>query len=152
MRRARPSDVPILVDLMTEFYSESGYALNRDTAASAFATLIADERLGSAWLLESTGAVVGHAVVTLRFAMEYGGLVGCLDDLFVRPTYRNQGISRRALEEIREFCRPAGIRAMMVEVSPDNGPAQAVYRGAGFKDAPDRQVLYLELAEPAHAV
>ncbi len=46
MRRASPDDIPLLVELMAGFYAESGYALNHARAVEAFASILADERLG----------------------------------------------------------------------------------------------------------
>ena len=152
MRRASFDDIPLLVDLMAEFYGEAGYELDRDRASTAFAALIADERLGYIWVIQAEEQDVGHLVLTLRFAMEYGGLIGCLDDLYVKPGWRGRGLATGALMEMRKMCQNAGIRALTVEVSPDNGPAQTVYRRGGFIEAVGRQLLAVGLAAPSHVV
>ena len=84
--------------------------------------------------------------------MEYGGLIGCIDDLFVVPQGRNRGLSTAALIQMRDFCKISGIGAITVEVGFNNGPAQAVYRRVGLADAPDRQLLALALAPTTHIV
>ena len=150
MRKASLNDIPVLLGLMAGFYAEAGYALNQERAAGAFAAILADPRLGYVWIIESECEDVGHVVLTLKYAMEYGGLVACLDDLYVKPDCRNQGLSTSALADVRNFCESVGIRAMTVEVSPDNGPAQTVYRRVGFAEAPGRQLLALALAAPTH--
>lgn len=150
MRQASPNDIPLLVGLMAAFYAEGGYDLNRVRAAGAFAAILADERLGYVWVIHAEQEDVGHIVLTLRYAMEYGGLIACLDDLYVRPDWRNQGLSTRALVDVRNFCQGRGIRALTVEVGHNNGPAQTVYRRAGFAEAADRQLLALALAAPTH--
>jgi GNAT superfamily N-acetyltransferase len=152
MRRADASDIALLVELMAEFYGEAGLDLHRERAASAFGPILDDERLGYVWIIQKGRDDVGHLVLALRYAMEYGGLVACLDDLYVRPVWRNKGLGTAALVELRAFCERAGIRALTVEVGHENGPAQAVYRRAGFADAVDRQLLALPLAAPAHIV
>ena len=152
MRRALPDDMPLLMSLMTEFYAESGYELNRPLVAGAFAALLADARLGYVWLIQENGEDVGYLVVTIRFGMEYAGLMACLDDLYVIPSHRNSGLSTAALMQVRGFCEESGIRALTVEVGHGNGPAQTVYRRVGFVEAADRQLLALALANPAHAV
>jgi GNAT superfamily N-acetyltransferase len=91
-------------------------------------------------------------VLTLKYAMEYSGLVACVDDLYVKPDWRNKGLSTAALVEVRNFCDRAGIRALTVEVSHNNGPAQTVYRRVGFAEAADRQLLALALAAPTHVL
>jgi GNAT superfamily N-acetyltransferase len=152
MRRANRSDVPLLVSLMAEFYAEAGYPLNQEAAASAFAAIISDERLGYIWVIQEQHQDVGHLVVCLRFAMEYGGMIACLDDLYVQPASRNKGLGSAALTELSRFCETTGIRSMTVEVGHDNAPAQVVYRKAGFGEAPGRQLLVLGLATPTHII
>ena len=152
MRRADRTDVPFLLDLMDEFYVEGGYRLNRTRAATAFTAILADARWGFVWIIDSSGEDVGYVVLTIRYAMEYGGAIACLDDLYVKPAWRNRGLSTAALVHIREFCERTNIRALTVEVGPDNGSAQTVYRRAGFSEAGNRQLLSLALAAPTHDV
>lgn len=152
MKRAMPESISILVGMMTDFYAESGYTLDAPLAEKAFAALLSDERLGYVWLIEGGGRDLGYVVLTLRFGMEYGGMMACLDDLFVLPQSRNQGLSTRALQHIAEFCKSAGIRAITVEVAHGNGPAQTVYRRLGMVEAADRKILVLALASPSHVV
>jgi GNAT superfamily N-acetyltransferase len=150
MRPASSSDIPLLVELMAQFYTEAGYDLNHARAAEAFAAILADERLGYVWIIQAEQQDVGHIVLALRYSMEYGGLIAYLDDLYVKAEWRNKGLSTGALMEVRSFCERAGIRALTVEVGHNNGPAQTVYRRIGFAETPDRQLLALPLADPAH--
>ena len=147
MRRAELNDISALVDLMAEFYAESGYDLDQRRAAAAFADVIGDERLGSVWVL---GDAVGHIVVTVRYAMEYGGMVACVDDLYVRPESRRCGLAREALAGVLEWCMGRGLRAMTVEVGVENEAALGAYRRAGFVECAGRTVMAIELAAPAH--
>lgn len=149
---SRHKGCPLLLDLMDEFYAEGGYRLNRTRAATAFTTILADARLGYVWIIDSEGEDVGHVVLTIRYAMEYGGAIACLDDLYVKPAWRNRGLSTAALIHIRDFCEKINIRALTVEVGADNGAAQAVYRRAGFSEAGSRQLLSLPLVAPTHDV
>ena len=123
--------------MMSEFYRESGYGLDHGHAEKAFSAILSDDRLGYVWLIEDVAIPVGYIVLTQRlltqrFAMEYGGLLACIDDLFVVPQRRNQGLSTRAMLEVRDFCQSIGIRAITVEVGYGNQPAQAVYRWIGW--------------------
>jgi GNAT superfamily N-acetyltransferase len=143
-------DVPELVALMAEFYSESPFTLNHGRALKAFASLLADERLGRVWFIEAGSQVVGYVVVTFCYSMEYGGPCAFVDDLFVQRAFRGAGLGTDVLAEVRAFCVNHGIRAIHVETGRDNGPAQAVYRKAGFANQ-DREHLTLKLADPTHA-
>lgn len=152
MRKATLNDIEILIDLMREFYAEGGYELDHANATNAFQTILEHEDLGHIFIIQLEDQDVGHAVITYKFAMEYGGMMACLDDLFVRPAFRNRGLSTAALEEIRQFCLEHQICAMTVEVANDNAPAQKVYRRIGFTELENRQLLGLALANPSHVV
>jgi GNAT superfamily N-acetyltransferase len=152
VRQALSQDIETLVNLMAEFYAESGYELDRSFAQKAFAVILADDRLGYVWMIDADGKDVGYVVLTLRFGMEYGGSMACIDDLFVVPPSRNRGLSTAALFQIRDFCKSIGVRAITVEVGHSNGSAQTVYRRLGLAEVPDRQLLALALAPPAHVV
>jgi GNAT superfamily N-acetyltransferase len=152
VRQAISQDTPTLVNLMAEFYAESDYELDRSIAEKAFAAILADERLGYIWMIDEDGKDVGYVVLTLRFGMEYGGSIACLDDLFVVPPSRNRGLSMAALFQIRDFCKSIGVRAITVEVDRNNGSAQTIYRRLGLAELPNRQLLALALAPPTHVM
>lgn len=146
MRSAGAEDIPLLVALMTEFYSEAGTPLDSSRAAAAFAALLADNRLGRVWVIQADKKDAGYVVVTFSYSMEFGGPNAFLDDLFIRAPFRGAGLGTAALQQVRAFCVERGVRALHLETGRDNAAAQALYRRAGFK-VTDRQLLTLVLAE-----
>src|SRR5690242_12704955 len=110
VRRATPADVGALVQLMHEFYAESGYPLDRQWAASSFLQLLSEPSLGCSWLVYREAEPVGHAVLTLRYTMEHGGLGGYVDDLFVRARCRRLGAARAILGALFAECHARGCR------------------------------------------
>ena len=151
IRPATAADVPVLVALMTAFYAESGYPLPPGPAGRAFQTLLGDARLGGVWLAEVDGEAVGHAVLTLSFSMEYGGPRGFVDDLYVSPAARGRGVGAALLAAVRGSCDARGVRALHVEVGPENATARRLYARAGYADS-GHLLLSLPLAAPVHAV
>jgi len=149
VRLASPDDIPRLVALMAEFYAEAGYPLPVDAATRTFAALIGDPRLGRVWMMEADGEPAGYVVLTVSFSMEYGGLRGFVDDLFVRPGFRGRGLAAASLAELRRTAEALGVRALLVEVGPDNDTAQRVYRRIGLEDT-GHLLLALPLAAPVH--
>ena len=61
------------------------------------------------------------------------GEVGRIDDVFVSPGHRRQGIGRTMLARVLEICARAQLRHVMLSVLSDNEPAQRLYRSAGFE-------------------
>lgn len=139
VRQAAAADLSTLVDLMAEFYAESSFPLDRAWAAHAFGELLQNPSLGMVWLLEVDGAPAGHLVLAVRFAMEFGGVLAHIDDLFVKPELRRQGLARAGLRVLLEDCRRRGCRAVQVEVAPDNIAANALYRDFGLKPGTDER-------------
>jgi GNAT superfamily N-acetyltransferase len=149
MRQASLADVPQLVTMMDEFYTEGGFPLNHRHATEAFTSLLADDRLGYVFFIQAGDQDVGYVVVTLCYSMEFGGLAAFVDDLYVRKPFRGAGLATAALAEVRAFCAKQGVRAIHVETGRDNIAAQALYRRAGFTHT-ERQLLTLKLATATH--
>ena len=150
--RIRPAtlhDVQTLVMLMGEFYREGGYDLPVDAARRTFGHLLASPPLGGVWLMEQDGEPAGHVVLTVAFSMEYGGLRGFIDDLFVRPRFRRRGLAAEALAAVVQACRERGVRALFVETSLGNQPAVGAYQGIGLTDT-RRMLMALPLEAPVH--
>ncbi len=120
--------------------------------SAAFAALLDEPRLGQVWLIEHgpAGDVVGYVVVTFVFAMEFGGRVAVVDDFYVRPEARGDGLGKAAIAAVRRACEELGVRAMRVEVGAENAVARAVYRSAGFTELKDHRLMTLPLAPPSH--
>ena len=150
MRKALKDDIPTLIEFMSEFYAESGFHLNPVKAERAFSVIIADQRLGFVWLIESAEKDVGYIVVSCRFSMEHGGFIACIDDFFITRPDRNKGLGSAALIQVAAFCKKMGICAVTVEVGLKNNSAKKTYRRIGMIEVPDRQLLTLTLKKPAH--
>lgn len=148
---ATSGDIGVLIDLMTEFYEESGYGLNRGLSRRAFGELMQDPSLGRVWLLQHKGQVAGYIVLTVGFSMEYGGRDAFVDDLFVRSKFRGLGLGRCGLDALLAECRARGVRAVHLEVGRSNEPAKKLYAKYGFQYN-DRQLLTRRLEEETTTV
>lgn len=141
VRRATRSDLGTLVELMRDFYVEASYPLDSSWAARAFSQLLEHPELGCVWLAEHDRVPAGHAVLTVRYTMEHGALSGHIDDLFVRPHFRRQGIASALLSELLVECGQRGCRSLHVEVGDKNVAAIALYRRIGLGPFRDGRVV-----------
>lgn len=99
--------------------------------------------------MEHGAEPAGFVVLTVSFSMEYGGLRGFVDDLYVRPASRGRGLAARGLDAVRRAAVARGVRALHVEVGPENDAARRLYARSGFADG-GRLLLTLPLAAPVH--
>jgi ribosomal protein S18 acetylase RimI-like enzyme len=141
VRSAEPADVADLVPLMHDFYAEANYPLDHSLAAASFLQLLSRPDLGCVWLVHSGPLPVGHAVLTVRYTMEHGGLSGYVDDLYVKPEFRRMGAGDALLSELFAQCQERGCKYVHVEVGATNEPALALYAKFGLVPAQDGRVF-----------
>ena len=136
---------------MEEMYAELGSPMERRSAERAFRELLSDPRLGWVVLLDSGGRTAGYLVVTLGFSMMFGGRDAFVDDLFVRPEFRNARLGSAALTALYEQAAAEGIEAVHLLVAHSNPRAESLYRRLGFTTLPyhmmTRRVSAAQVAE-----
>jgi len=151
IEKAGSADIPILVDLMAEFYAESNHALDRKWAADSFAQLMQTPDRGAAWIARRSPQAAGYVVLTMKHSMEFGGLDAFIDDLFVRPDSRRQGVATLLLNTLFKECRERDALAVHVEVGHDNDAAGALYQAFGLR-SDGRKHLTAHLGREPHEV
>jgi ribosomal protein S18 acetylase RimI-like enzyme len=140
LRRAGLADLDLAVELMREFYGESGFTLHEERGREALRGLVADPVLGRLWLVEDAGAVAGYVALTFGWSIEYQGRDAFVDDLYLRRDFRGRGLGTRVMEQVEAEARALGVQALHLEVARDNQAGQALYFRRGFR-ANDRQLL-----------
>ena len=136
MRIAGPGDVPALLDLIEALNRFEGTPWSRDTGAPALRTLLADESLGVAVLVEDGGAPLGYYVLTWGYDLEWKGRDAFLTDLYLVPEARGRGLGRQAMQHVLETARRHDACAIHLMVRPDNFAAAKLYASTGFASPP----------------
>ncbi|NTU71493.1 MAG: GNAT family N-acetyltransferase [Coriobacteriia bacterium] len=134
----------MLIEMMAEFHEEAGHPFDAKRANAAFETLIADRQHGVVWLVLDDYEPVGYVVMTTAYSMQYGGRVGLLNDLFVRPGYRSRGHGSRVVRRMRSEANALDLRALFVQIEVDNAAAITAYGRAGF-EMTDRRLMVARL-------
>jgi len=131
----RPStiaDLDGLVALQLQYYAEDGYPFVERAARATWEQLLSEPSLGRVWVAENGTALVAYAVLTFGYSLEYHGLDGVLDELFVAPGHRRRGLGREALAVLEAACRTHGVRALHLVVERKKETAIELYRRHGF--------------------
>ncbi len=136
VRAAGPADVDALLPLVRALFRDESIVWNEPRTRSALVRLLADADLGAVMLCEHAGAVVGYAIVTWGFDLEFGGRDAFLTDVFVEPTARNRGLGARLLAQVFETARAAGAGAVHLQVRIENEGARRLYERIGFEASP----------------
>jgi GNAT superfamily N-acetyltransferase len=85
------------------------------------------------------GRVVGVAVLAYRPSISAGRLFASVEDVYVEPDARRQGVGRALLEAVGERCVACGVS--YVEAQVEDEEAAAFYAAFGYEEEPGVRVF-----------
>ncbi|MGC0225902.1 GNAT family N-acetyltransferase [Pseudooceanicola nitratireducens] len=130
---AGPEDLPRLLPLVAAFHEEFGLPLDDDHRVQALAPLLDGSPYGAVWLMGPSRAPIGYIILTFGWSVEFGGMDGFVDELYVRPAVRRRGIATDVLEQLPKTLAETGLRALHLEVREDDDQTVKMYRRQLFK-------------------
>lgn len=134
VRRATPADAAVLARMMWDFGTEFETPVDPvPLLTDRFARILAAD--GVFALL--AGRSEGFALVTLRPAIWFDGPVAQLEELYVVPQLRDQGIGSALLTAARELARADGSPEMQINVDEDDVDTRRFYVRHGFSNLQD---------------
>ena len=94
---------------------------------------------------DADGIAVGFTQLYPSFSSGSLAQTFILNDLFVSPAVRRQGVASRLLQAAAEYGRMAGAIRLTLSTAVGNQDAQALYEGEGWHRDPDFYVYHLPL-------
>lgn len=134
-----------LVDLHASYRAEEGLPANA-RAREALEPLLRDRSRGMVLVAGEARDALGYAVLTWGWGLESGGREGLLDEVYVAPERRGQGIGGRLVDRVIEAARSAHCRTLFVETERANESARRLYARHGLAEE-DSVWMRLNLAE-----
>lgn len=129
---ATPDHLEKLMALVGAFHLEEGIEQTEDTRRAGLEPLLEGIPHGVIYLIGPPRAPIGYIVITFGWSVEFGGLDGFVDELYVRPGVRKRGIASETLQSLPRALAGAGLKALHLEVDKRNETAQRLYGRAGF--------------------
>ncbi len=129
---ASEAEAPQAARLLHDFNTEFG----DPTPGPAVLAKRLEELIGAgeATVLLGGSGPDGVAVFRLRRAIFVGGLDAYLEELYVAPAKRRQGIGRALLDAAMDAARDAGATRMDIATSVDDTAAIGLYESTGFSN------------------
>jgi len=137
---AKPDDLDRLTALVAAFHSEQGIEQTDTARRTGLTPLLEGIPHGVAYLIGPARAPIGYVIVTFGWSVEFGGLDGFIDEIYLRRAVRGRGIASEVLMSLPKALSQAGVRGLHLEVDRTNETAQRLYARAGFT-ARDRYML-----------
>ncbi|WP_170382972.1 GNAT family N-acetyltransferase [Ruegeria atlantica] len=133
LKLARPEDLDRLMGLVAAFHAESGIEQDPDQRRNALAPLLEGIPHGCVYLIGPGRAPLGYIVLTFGWSIEFGGMDGFVDEIYIRPAVRGRGIATEVLLALPKALAGAGLTALHLEVDRAKVATQNLYARTGFK-------------------
>lgn len=130
------ADGAAVTDLLTRQLDEHGLPAERERIASAVAMLLGAPRHGFLVVAKDEATVIGVAFVAMHWSLEHGGQACWLEELYVTPDRRSQGVGRDLLRAAIVRARERGCLMMDLEVLANHARAAHLYAREGFRALP----------------
>jgi GNAT superfamily N-acetyltransferase len=122
------------IDLLESQMQEHDILVSRADLQTAARKVISDQRYG--FILVATTSdegPIGVACASSLLSLEHGGISGWLEELYVLPKWRGQGIGSRLIEKAVALAKEAGWRALDLEVEASHRRAIPLYTRHQFR-------------------
>ncbi len=146
LRRADSQDFPELLPMVRDFHLGFGFGWNPGTKPALLEAALKPDAPVQIWCSVDSGGIAGYLVVATWFSLEFEGTVALLDEFYLKPERRGQGLGEASLEALeKELCRD-GFRFLRLEVDDVHARAAGLYSRRGF--VPGRTLWTRRLGDP----
>ena len=142
---AKTEDLDRLLPLVRAFHAESAMDVSEENRLSALKPLLEGSPFGGVWLLGPSRAPIGYVVICFGWSIEFGGMDGFVDELYIRESVRGRGIGTEVLINLPKQLSQSGLKAVHLEVSRVAVRTQEAYKRAGFKPRADYMLMTRKL-------
>jgi len=119
-------------DLLARQLREHDIGILDEALLAAIDGVFADERRGFFLLALRDAEAAGVAYVSFTWSLEHGGNSAWLEELYVLPEWRDQGVGTILLNSVLEEARLRGCAALDLEVESAHARAEHLYARHGF--------------------
>ncbi|MCD9146695.1 GNAT family N-acetyltransferase [Pseudophaeobacter flagellatus] len=130
---ARPEDQEKLLPMVAAFHAEAGLDTSPAQREAGIVPLLAGMPYGAVYIIGPTRAPIGYIVVTFGWSVEFGGMDGFVDEIYIRPAVRGRGLATEVLIELPKTLGAAGVKALHLEVDRENQEATKLYQRTRFE-------------------
>ena len=135
------SSMDMLLKLVEELFDYEVLPKKKEQTQQAIQHLLTNPELGQAWFIEVDNdgekLIAGHIIISYSFSLEHGGRVGLIDQFYLKPEWRQQGIGTALIPQVEARASSAGVHALSLEVNIGNKGARKFYEKHDF--VPRRQ-------------
>ena len=142
---AKPEHLDALLKLVAAFHAEEGIEQDAETRRNAVLPLLEGSPHGALYIAGPVRAPIGYVAITFGWSLEFGGLDGFVDEIYIRPGVRGRGIGSELLSGLPKALAGFGMKALHLEVHRNNAKARSLYEKLGFVARDDYALMSRKL-------
>jgi GNAT superfamily N-acetyltransferase len=101
---ANPSHTEAVADLLAALFEEVGHTPEASQIAAIFDNIEADDRHSTLLALDGDGDAIGVLTVAETLSIYAGGYIGVINELYVVPAYRSEGVGKILLDAAKDLA------------------------------------------------
>ena len=141
IREIKSDDKIDFIKMCMDFYNTDGvdHSIPVSNMEKTFNLLMEGLDFAKAYVCEKNNKTVGYILLALTYSNEAGGMVVWLDEIYVKPEFRSQGIGSELIDFVIGKYKDNAAR-FRLEITESNMGAKKLYLSKGFTDLSYRQM------------
>ena len=134
IRKIEPTDFDKILDMMLVFYASDALLIHPEESVlrKTLADAIEAGPYVEGFVFCHEEEPVGYGMVAKSYSTEMGGRCVWIEDIYIQPEFRGQGLGTSFLKFVEDRYRNWAVR-LRLEAEEENEKAMAVYRSAGYE-------------------
>lgn len=142
IRPATIADVPGVASMIGCYWQFEGIAgFDAARVQATLTRLLAEPRWGACWLAEIDGVACGYLIATIMLSIEFGGPMAEIDELWLAPERRGEGLGRALLQTAEQALAARGCTQVALLLGSGNGTARDFYHRLGYRERTGYEVM-----------
>lgn len=130
VRLAKMSDYHQIMSLYNDFVGEDRYSkLDNDSFSKVLHT-----STSFVYVSEKAGKILGIATFSMRHVIRYPKPIAELDEMYVDPNFRRQGIGNELMQAVEKRARELGCYRLYIESQYKHEQGHKFYESLGYKN------------------
>lgn len=117
---AEAADTATVANLLGQLFEEVEHALEAEEIASFFAEIDSDDTHSTLLALDDDGDAVGIITLAESLSIYAGGRIGVVNELYVVPEYRSEGVGKILLDAAKDLGKSRGWTRLEVTTPGDD--------------------------------
>lgn len=142
IRRATTADVPDILPLVEEYWRFEGISNFEPTEVEKqLICFLNNSQVGAGWISTSNKIAVGYLIAVYVFSLEHLGITAEIDEFFVIPSERSQGVGAELLSVAESEFRKVGCTNVSLQLARYNNIARTFYHSHKYVERTGYELL-----------